>query len=171
MRALSAEVAQVRRPAQEDVLRHGHARRHLRLLDQHRDATREISRAQSGDWVSADHDVALKRYETGDRTQDRRLARTVGPDQRQPLAGRDGQIQVPGHRPALVTDRNRGEDDRAHSGAPRVDLMTTMKNGAPRNAVITPIGSSAGATIVRAAVSARTRNAAPKSTDRGITTR
>src|SRR5439155_20558713 len=128
-------------------------------------------RAQAGNRRSAANHAALTTYQTGDPTQDRRLARPVGPDQRQPLAGRDGQIQLPDPRPPLVTDRTRGEDDRAHSGAPRVDLMTTMKNGAPRNAVITPIGSSAGATIVRAAVSARTRNAAPKSTDRGITTR
>ena len=36
-----------------------------------------------------------------------------------------------------------------------------MKNGTPTNAVITPIGSSAGLRAVRAAVSASTRNVAP----------
>ena len=41
------------------------------------------------------------------------------------------------------------------------------KTGAPISAVTTPIGSSDGATTVRAMVSAKTRNAAPKITEIG----
>ena len=45
------------------------------------------------------------------------------------------------------------------------------KNGAPKNAVTTPIGISAGEAIVRANRSARIRNVAPNTIDRGRTTR
>jgi len=41
------------------------------------------------------------------------------------------------------------------------------KNGAPKNAVITPTGSSAGATMVLAATSQRTRKTPPKTADIG----
>ena len=37
-----------------------------------------------------------------------------------------------------------------------------MKNGAPRNAVTTPIGVSAGSVSTRPGMSARIRKAAPK---------
>jgi hypothetical protein len=46
-----------------------------------------------------------------------------------------------------------------------------MKNGAPMNAVMTPIGISAGATTVRARVSTRMRNDAPNSAESGSTDR
>jgi len=42
-----------------------------------------------------------------------------------------------------------------------------MKNGAPKNAVITPIGTSAGAVSVRARRSAAIRKAAPAIIDNG----
>ena len=48
---------------------------------------------------------------------------------------------------------------------------TIAKNGAPKNAVTTPIGSSAGAIIVRPSRSARIKNAAPNATHNGKITR
>ena len=45
------------------------------------------------------------------------------------------------------------------------------KNGAPKNAVTTPIGSSAGDISVRASTSASTRKPPPKSSDSGSTIR
>ena len=58
------------------------------------------------------------------------------------------------------------EGERAH-----VKLLlvrsTTAKNGAPKNAVTTPIGTSAGAISVRARTSARTRKPAPTRIESG----
>ena len=51
---------------------------------------------------------------------------------------------------------------------PRENLRRSTKNGAPRKAVITPIGNSPGAIIVLEKVSARHKNEAPKSADNGI---
>jgi hypothetical protein len=55
---------------------------------------------------------------------------------------------------------------RAH-GAVRDDRKTIRKNGAPKNAVTTPIGSSAGEITIRARRSVNARNAAPKSRESG----
>ena len=52
-----------------------------------------------------------------------------------------------------------------------VARSTATKNGAPTNAVTTPMGSSAGAITVRATRSAAPRNAAPPSSDSGSTIR
>ena len=46
-----------------------------------------------------------------------------------------------------------------------------MKNGAPKNAVIIPTGSSVGEIIVRAIVSVHTKNIPPTNADEGIRTR
>jgi hypothetical protein len=42
-----------------------------------------------------------------------------------------------------------------------------MKNGAPKNAVTTPIGVSAGSDKIRPGISATIKNAAPKRTVKG----
>ena len=149
----------------------GGAGGHLRLLNQHGDAAGKVSRAQPGNRTASDVNVAVEGHKARDRAEDSGLSSAVGPDQRQPFACRDGKVEVPDHRPSFVGDRYCRKADVAHRGAPRVDRITTMKKGAPKKAVITPIGSSAGATTVRAAVSARTRKAAPNSTERGTTTR
>ena len=49
----------------------------------------------------------------------------------------------------------------------RLVRRTTAKNGAPKKAVTTPIGSSAGDITVRAITSARTRNPAPIMSESG----
>ena len=46
-----------------------------------------------------------------------------------------------------------------------------MKNGAPKNAVTTPSGISAGASAVRATTSASTRKPAPQITESGSSAR
>ena len=66
-------------------------------------------------------------------------------------------------------DRDAGDAD--HGPTVRVVRSTSAKNGAPTNAVTTPIGSSAGASAVRATTSASTRNAAPTAIDSGTITR
>jgi len=64
-----------------------------------------------------------------------------------------------------------GASDAHDEAILREVLSTTAKNGAPKNAVTTPIGSSAGDSAVRAITSARTRKPAPKSTDSGNSNR
>src|SRR4030081_457144 len=99
------------------------------------------------------------------------LAGPVGADQSQPAAGRDVQIQVLDNGPAVVGDSNLVELDRAHSWRSLVERITKRKNGAPTIAVTTPIGISAGAVRVLAAVSPSTRNDAPRNTNMGSTVR
>ena len=96
------------------------------------------------------------------------FAGAVGPDDAQPLAPLDLERHVarrarraptltpsPTHRIAVLTATVR-------------DVRSTMrKNGAPKNAVTTPIGISAGEITIRARRSASARNAAPNSSDSG----
>ena len=63
------------------------------------------------------------------------------------------------------------DGQRRHVPTILVVRRTRAKNGAPKNAVTTPMGSSAGAATVRARTSARTRNAAPKQSESGRTIR
>ena len=70
--------------------------------------------------------------------------------------------KVPGTAPIASTDE----------GTPHHFRNSNQrKNGAPRNAVITPTGSSAGATMVLAATSQSTRKAPPKTADDGSSNR
>jgi hypothetical protein len=117
-----------------------------------------------------DGDLAAEVDEAGDRAQDGRLARPVGTDHRRPRAGFGLQRQVVHDFLVLVRRGHGGGGDLHHAvRAPRRN--TIKKNGAPKNAVITPMGISAGATSVRPARSARIRNAAPNKIDSGTTTR
>jgi len=69
------------------------------------------------------------------------------------------------------TDGPGGHKRPGHGAARRVVRRTRTKNGAPKNAVTTPIGISAGDMTVRASRSARARNAPPNSSDSGRITR
>src|SRR5699024_4154113 len=71
-----------------------------------------------------------------------------------------GALRVPG------AVRGRGADR-----SPRLRRWTTRQDAAPSAAVTPPTGSSAGASAVRATMSARTRNAAPTSSDSGRSSR
>ena len=73
-------------------------------------------------------------------------------------------------RPPSSTD-DAVERERDHDAILREVRSTTAKNGAPKNAVTTPIGSSAGESAVRAITSASTRNPAPTSTESGSSSR
>ena len=97
-----------------------------------------------------------------DRAQQRRLARAVGADDRQPAAGLDGQPHRLQH-PRAAVARRQPDDLDARSAVHRRRAPTQSrpaKNGAPTNAVTTPIGSSAGASTTRATRSASTRKRA-----------
>ena len=106
--------------------------------------------------------------------QQRRFAGAVRPDQRDRLARRD-------------RERDRVEQRLARRRAPRATCVSTTaviarsserwrssiarKNGAPTSAVRMPIGTSAGAAMVRAQVSAASSRMAPRQTEAGSSRR
>src|SRR5690606_41663006 len=103
--------------------------------------------------------------------QQRGLARAVRADHRQPVAGGHGQRDTVEHQPVPVSGTHRAQfDGRAHHSFSALRRSTMMKNGAPANAVTTPMGSSPGM-AVRAIWSATMRNDAPPSSDNGTITR
>src|SRR6185312_6115271 len=166
--ALAAEVRDVRRAPEEDVLRDRQRRRRLGLLRDEGHEPRDGAPPEPARVPSLDQHLALVGGEARERPQRRGLPRAVGPDQRgptstvrtqrEPAHGRDG----PEPHPEVA-----GLDHRAAREVRR----TIAKNGAPRNAVMTPIGSSAGERTVRATTSARTRKPAPASSESGMTAR
>src|SRR5204862_526947 len=103
----------------------------------------------------------------GDRAQGRALARAGRADQPHPLALLDHGSDPAERRMAVEGDRERLERDRVHGSTSRLVWRTTAKKGAPKKAVTTPIGSSAGDKAVRASTSASTRKAAPQRTESG----
>ena len=136
-------------------------------------ATRRASsrRPSAAHVVAADLDGALPRDEPGDRPEQRALPGAVRADDRYPLPRLDraaDAVEDPG--PAEL-DRQLSQRQRRHGPTLLLVRSTTAKNGAPKKAVTTPIGSSAGDTTVRASTSQRTRNPPPTSSDSGTTMR
>ena len=169
--ALPREVAEMRRPSQHRVVAHGHARRHERLLVYEGNPARDRLGGHRRHRFTADLDSPSMGDQAGNRAQHRGLACAVGTDQRQPFAGRHGEREFAHHLMTVIRHRHSLELQRNHGSTVRAERMTTMKNGAPRNAVTTPMGISAGEATVRARASASTRNAAPSSSESGTTTR
>ena len=106
--------------------------------------------------------------EPGDDAQQRRLAGAVRPDQRDPLARRDVEVDAADDRPGRGTS-TRDVAQLDHSSYPVRDRRSrNRKNGAPMTAVTTPTGISPSS---RAARSAKASSAAPPSADSGRTSR
>ena len=108
------------------------------------------------------------RRQAGDRSQQRALPGAVRPDDAQPLARLDLEStrRSIAHAPTDADAEADAPHRRAH-GEVRDERKTMRKNGAPKNAVTTPIGSSAGEITIRARRSANARKAAPKSSESG----
>ena len=153
----SAERPEVRRPPEQHVLGDGHPGGHQRRLRHDRD--RRATLAPRSPRLAPPSSGIDPRVadEPGDRPQERRLARAVRADQRHPLARLDRELDAVDDVAAAELDRDAVQLERAHARPPRVVRSTIAKNGAPKNAVTTPIGISAGASAVRAITSARTR--------------
>src|SRR4029079_8302028 len=164
-------VRRVRRAAEEDVLTDRHRGRHQRHLGHHRHPPRNLAPPEAADRLAVEQNRPFVVDETGDLTQHRLLPGSVGPDQRHPLAVLDRERDAVDDVPASELDREPFDGQRAHAAILRDVRSTTAKNGAPKNAVTTPIGSSAGESAVRAITSARTRNPAPTSTESGSSNR
>src|ERR1022692_2622583 len=110
-------------------------------------------------------------HHPGYRTQQCRFPGAVRPDQADPLPGGDREADRVKRDRAAEPHPHVGYRDHAKSCLARRDRSTNRKNGAPTAAVMTPIGTSAGAWTVLAAMSASTRNAAPPIMEAGSTTR
>ena len=146
--------------------------RRLRHVRHERGAALPRPQLQRG---AVDHDVAGERHDARARPQDRRLAGAVRPDQPEPAAGAHAEREA-AHRlaPAVPHRRPRGTRSSSPRHRHRVAWRarsSRMKNGAPKNAVTTPIGSSAGAVSMRPGMSTRIRNAAPNAAASGSTRR
>ena len=158
----------MRRAAEEDVFRNGQRRRRLGLLRDEGDEPGDGAAPEATRVPSVQQHLALVMGEAGECAQRRRLPGTVRSDQRRPAA----RLRAKGEAPH---GRDRPEP---HPEVPRLDHLapravrrTTAKNGAPRKAVTTPIGSSDGESTVRATTSASTRNPAPATSESGKTAR
>src|SRR5207248_11393953 len=118
----------------------------------------ELTAAERAHMVAVEQELALVRDEAAQRAQHARLAGAVRADQHHPGSGLDGERHVADGVHPLELHREVVELDH------RIDLevrRTTAKNGAPKNAVTTPIGSSEGDSTVRATTSVRTRKPPP----------
>ncbi len=157
----------MRRAPEQDVLGDRHPRRRRGLLRHDRDEPRELAAADLLEGPAVEPDLARERHETRECTKQGRLPRAVRPDERDPLALRDVRVDAIDDRASAQLDRDAAQFERAHAEPPRVVRRTSAKNGAPKKAVTTPSGISAGESAVRATTSASTRKPAPTITDNG----
>src|SRR5207237_6226497 len=111
---------------------------------------------QRGRRHAVEVDTAGKRNERRDRPQQRALAGAVRADHRQPAALLQPERDAVEDGDAVERHRQALDRKRAHCTTLLLVRRTTAKNGAPKNAVTTPIGSSAGAITVRASTSVKT---------------
>ena len=169
-RAFAAERPEVRRAPEQDVFVDAHPRGQERGLGNEGEPPCHLPARERRDLVAVERDRAVVAQEPGARAEERALPGAVRADQRDPLAGRDLRADAVEHPGRPELDRERVEDDRGHRNV-LLERSTTAKNGAPKKAVTTPIGSSAGETIVRAITSQSTRNPPPRSSESGSTIR
>src|SRR5439155_1639264 len=125
-------------------------------------ACRARWRRPSTNVEAVDRDLAAVREEPAQGAQRGRLPGAVRTDQRHPLAALDREREI-----FQGVCRAEPDGDAAQLDHRRVlDERSTMaKNGAPKNAVMTPIGSSCGLSTVREITSVSTRNPAPTTSD------
>ena len=168
---LLGERAEVRRAAEEHVLAHRHPGRSRGLLRDDGEQPGELGPTEPGGVAAVERDGAREGHQARDRPQQRRLPRPVRADERDPLALRNVEIDVAHDRPPAELHGHPPEADRRHAAVVLVERRTSAKKGAPRNAVTTPSGISAGESAVRAITSARTRNPAPAITESGMSAR
>src|SRR4029079_11251105 len=180
--SLGREDPEVRRPAEQDVLPDRDAVGDRRQLRAARYDWQPLATTELGERPSPEPDLAAARNDPGDRVDQRRLPGAVRADHAGPRSGRDGQRDVADDLASAELARDPGRLERELALEPRqlafrlhavlpLRRSTTMKNGAPMNAVITPIGISPGATAVRASRSTRMRNEEPDTIDNGSTER
>ena len=161
----------MRRPPEQDVLGNGHLRWSHRDLRHERDTFRELPAGETAERYAVELDRPLRADETRNGPQKGRLPGAVGADQRHPLPRFHGRRDVVQHARAAELDAQVLEGQSTHGPTIRLVRRTIAKKGAPKNAVTTPIGSSAGDIAVRAITSAKTRKPAPTTIESGRTIR
>src|SRR5262249_49098135 len=142
--ALAAHVGDVRRPPEQDVFAHRQPGGHRRRLRHDGDAARDLAAAELRGPLPGDRDLAAMANEPGDRAEERRLPCSVRAEQGDPLAGLDRERRLADDVASAELDADAVEGERRQVAIPRAVRSTIAKNGAPKNAVTTPIGSSAG---------------------------
>ena len=103
-------------------------------------------------------------------TQHRRLASAVRTNETQPFTRMQQVVKALHCFNTVVRHTHITKTERGHFEVFLV-RRRNKKNGAPKNAVTTPIGVSAGLASTRLGISANTRNAAPSNTLSGSTFR
>src|SRR6266704_427205 len=144
------------------------------VLRQHCAMQGELARRIGVKFSQLEPDLAAGGAEVaGQQPQQRRFAGAVRSDNGDRLAAVDTQVDRIDQRCAVDRHRDRScLDHGRHSPAsPRCRSSMARKNGAPTAAVRMPIGISAGATMVRASVSAPTSSTAPSKAEAGSNSR
>src|SRR3990172_198169 len=138
------------------------------MLGHQRHQPRPPTSRHRRDRLTVEPDLARETDDPGHRLEEAAFAGPIRAHQGQPFTFADrerdtGDGLVPVESDSQIRDRDHNDL--------RLVRSTATKNGAPHRAVITPIGSSAGASTVRAARSAAIRNAAPSKAASGNTAR
>src|SRR6266850_2546497 len=174
-RVLEEAARCVRVAAHEHELLDGERKWPRRFLRHHRHLARQLPRSKGAHAPAVEPDLtALREQHAREQPQQGCLAGAVRADDAEDLAALDRERQSGERERARATLRRPriGEahvpelDERRHTGRLRVRRIQTKK-GAPQKAVITPTESSAGATTLRASVSAASRKAPPASAEVG----
>jgi hypothetical protein len=141
-------------------------------LFNHRQTARDFARPEAGNILPTELDASLIRPQTsGDEPKQRALSGSIRPDQSDGLTRLNAQADIAQYPVSyLVGERDTLDVDAHYSLAP-LALSRYKKNGAPKNAVITPTGSSAGAKAVRAIRSDHTRKHPPAIAEAGSSRR
>src|ERR1700687_804311 len=160
--AQRAERSEPRRPTERDDLAHGERKERLEDLGHHRDVARDRPAIQRGDVEAVDRHAARRRpQQTAEHLEQRGLPRAIRTDQRHELARTHDEIDAAQHLSLAIPGADVARENAAHTITRLERTRSARKNGPPTRPVITPTGTSAGASTVRAPRSASTRAIAP----------
>ena len=159
----------MRGATQQHVVRDGHPEWDLGQLGNEGDDTCPVAMTHARDRSAEDVDAPARGQDAGERPQETCLPGTVGADDRDPLPLSDRDVDIVDDASSVELDRHLAGVDRrvSYQLTSRVERSSTKNTGAPTTAVITLIGTSVGASAVRAMRSARQRNAPPYTIDSG----
>src|SRR5581483_8002143 len=143
-------------------------------LRHHRPASGEVGGAPGGEAAAIEEHVAgCGPQLAGQHLEERRLAGAVGADDGRHPARQNGGVHVREQMPAAPRDGDGARLQHGRYSTPPMPRRSTRcrNTGAPIAAITTPRGISAGRTSMRAATSATSSSAAPRSALPGSTKR
>src|SRR6185295_8678863 len=162
VRAERPERSEPRCSSERDDLADREREERLEDLRHDRDVSCDRAAVQRRDVDPVDRHAARRRpQQTAQDAQERGFPGAVRTDERDELAGARDEIDPAKHLAILVARADRARDDAAHTMTRLERTSSARKNGAPTSPVMTPTGSSAGASAVRAPRSASTSAIAP----------